>query len=308
MKKVAVIVNKNAKKVRRGSVSLERLKSIGSKNADFYFTESLENLQTALDVIKEKSYDYIGVLGGDGSLHQLISCLLQKYNPEKVPALLILKGGTMDNIAASIGLKGNCYDIIKRISLSIESDQTPAIIHRYTMRVDNQYCFIFGTGLTTNILKEAYSGREKGLLSNLKTIAKAVIHSISEPKVGSMFEKLEADVTVDGSAIPFKRITGLISGTVEQVGMGFKLLARANERDNAFHVIITGLSPLAIVAHINYMRKGRKYSHPLHFDETANDLQFKSTKSFLYTMDGDLYESNGCLRVSVGPKVPLVIV
>ncbi len=44
----------------------------------------------------------------------------------------------------------------------------------------------------------------------------------------------------------------------------------------------------------------------LHLDEIVTSLSIKSESEFIYTIDGDLYKSDGNLKVELGPRIKLI--
>jgi diacylglycerol kinase family enzyme len=71
MKKIGIIVNANAKKVRKGVISSDRFREIGSNLADVRETSTFDELDGALRNFRDEKYPYIGIAGGDGTIHHV---------------------------------------------------------------------------------------------------------------------------------------------------------------------------------------------------------------------------------------------
>jgi len=304
MKKIGVIVNPNAKKVRKGRVSIDDFLKMKSDFVDVRITKTLDEIDGVLQEFKRNGIDYIGITGGDGSLHHVITRMIRIYHPVPLPGILILKGGTMDNVAKSIGLRGKGGAILKRMIKTIKKGKEPAVFRRDTMEIEGRYCFLFGNGFTANFLNEVYK-YEKGIVSNARVVFKAISHAFNEPAEGSLYKGIHGTVTVDGEVVGFNYITAILAGTVENISRGITPLKLANKKERTFHAIISGFSGKQILARI-YFLLGITIRHPLMKSGLFTGLSIDTKEGFDYTMDGDMYHSPGALRVELGPEVHLV--
>jgi diacylglycerol kinase family enzyme len=308
MKRIGIILNANAKKVRRGKISPERFARIGAGLVDIRVTATLAQLDETIRNFRKARYQYICIAGGDGTIHHVLTRMIKIYGEEKLPGIVLLKGGTMDNIARSVGLRGSGTAILKRLIEIVRRNREPEIMVRDTMKIGDRYCCIFGVGAVINFLQEAYSGKEKGLKQNMITIAKTIRQAIMEPETGSLFRGIEATVIADKERIGFTTITAILAGSVEGVGLGFYPLSRALERPGSFHAIILGLYGRQIISRILHIRNGWKIKHPLACDVVVRKLTIRSRRKFKFTMDGDIYESGGTLSIIAGPGIGFVYV
>jgi diacylglycerol kinase family enzyme len=306
MKRIGIILNANAKQFRRGNISADRLKQIGAELIDLRITSTFEELDASLRNFRKANYPYISIAGGDGTIHQVLTRLIKIYGEKKLPAVVLLKGGTMDNIARSVKLRGNGAAILKRLVHTLRQGKEPEIVVRDTIRIDDRYCSLFGIGAVINFLKEAYSGKEKGVKQNLKTIVKTIRQAIWEPDTGYLFQGVEAGIAVNGTQIGFNHITAILAATVKGVGLGFYPLSKALDMPGSFHALIIGINGRQIISYILHLKNGWEIAHPLVCDVIAEKLTIRSSVKFTYTMDGDLYESDGKLVLTVGPGIGYV--
>ncbi len=161
--KVTVVTNKNAG---RGTPRAGLGKVIGSILATpyrHYDTATLRELDHAVEVIGVDRPDIVAWAGGDGSAHQMVTRLIQKYDAMKapLPSLLYVPTGTMNNLAHSIDLtRMPAVDFAKMIAAKLEAQRRGAALPFQTASLDtvrvngDRYGFLYGTGLPVNILKE----------------------------------------------------------------------------------------------------------------------------------------------------------
>ena len=69
--------------------------------------EDAASLRTELVRFREESPTAIVVSGGDGTLHRIIEGMVDVWGPEAPwPRLVILRGGTNNIVASSVGSRG----------------------------------------------------------------------------------------------------------------------------------------------------------------------------------------------------------
>lgn len=309
MDSIGIIINPNAKSVKKSKKDLAGLlRDTGGSYADVRVTKSFDDTENCIRDFKNNRVSCIGITGGDGTIHQVLTKMIRIYSPGPPPPILILRGGTMDNVARTISLKRKGPEILRRFIKKIRTGADPELHYRDTMKIGDRYCFLFGAGLTSNFLDAAYDTDNKGFLKNSEVILRALREGIRDDGTSSLFRRLNASVTVDGITLPFTEILGMLSGTVEHVGMGFSPLSRAIEKNGTFHLIISGLRPLEGVKQIFRMKKGKPLKGEKNYDGLATRLEIASPAPFRYTMDGDLYDCPGKLLVETGPPVALIYV
>lgn len=306
MDTIGIIINPNAKKNRKMKTNIADLfRAIGGNLVEVRTTQSLDDIFTVAHEFKQKNIAYLGVCGGDGTLHHVLSRFILTYRKADIPPIIILKGGTMDTISRSINLKGKGPEILKRLVENIRNGNSITTYYRNTMKIGDKYGFLFGLGITANFLVEYYRGGNTGPWKAVKVTIGGIIRGIFNAHTG-LFRRLPATVIIDGKELPFRDFLGILSATVENIGIGFKALYRAYERDFMFHVLATGMKPIEVVFHIWNLKTGKKIHHPLHFDDIASKITVRGPRTFQYMIDGDLYEATDELTVEAGPRVRIV--
>jgi diacylglycerol kinase family enzyme len=308
-KKVPVIVNPHSKKnLKLKGSSIDHFKRIGRNFVDVRAIESFEHLDDLARECLDRKVPYIGISGGDGSIHQVLSRFINIYGAHPLPPVVILKDGTMNNIAATIALKGNGHDVLKRFVRRLEWNRPLKIYPRDTMKIGDKYCFLFGTGLTTNILNAVYEGKSKDTPKVIMVMLRAFNEGIIRPNSSALFRRFKARVFLNGEELECNDLLGILAGTVEDIGMGFRVLSCEKTVRGTFRVIATGVKPFTLARNILALKKGRVLDHPLHYDSQVKTLRIVSDTPFDYTMDGDIYFADRELEVEVGPEVKLVSV
>ena len=251
MKTIGIIINPRAKSVKKSGVDMADLfEREGGGLVDVRKTGTLDELEQACMDFKRNRYSYIGISGGDGTIHQVITRLINVYLPGSVPPVVLLGGGTMNNIARDLNLRGAPRAVLSKLVSALKKGSTVSMSTRDTIKIGDRYGFIFGNGLVTNILNAAYDCEDPGPLRNLVVIATALRDGMFNRADSKIFTQLHARVYVDNYEIPFTDLLGVIVGTVEHKGMGFHLLPRANEKRGTFQVLISGIKPRDLVMQV----------------------------------------------------------
>jgi len=306
MVNIYVILNPNAKKFRTNRSSIKSYELIDYPGLKLFSPDNTSDLETIIARAYKDKPDYICVGGGDGTIHLVITLLLNSFKNEKIPPFLILKEGTMDNIARTINLEGTGGEIIRRLVKAVRNGENIKTFRRDTIRVDDKYCFLFGTGFVTNFLKMAYNGIEKGVLRNSIVAAITAKEALLNIKEGEIFRQEHFSITADGESIDLNPINGLLAGTVEHVGMGFSPLKDAARHPGKFQTIITAMEPRKMLLNIHNLRTGQTINDNGYVNSHFNKMTLKKDGAFDYTMDGELYIAENELKIETGPAVDLV--
>lgn len=311
---IGIIVNPYSRKnIRTNCESVRTFQKVGGSKVDVRATESLEHLDQVVHEFREEGYPYIGISGGDGTIHNVISRVINIYMPDPPPPLLLLNDGTMNNIASSVGLKGESAHILERFLYYLTQWYYPRMVQRDTIKIDDKYCFLFGFGTTSRFLNECYSDG-KGFRQNIQAFGKTfgeVLHSIMTIKNQadlSVLKTMDAEILINSRKINFHKVLLVIAGTVENIGMGFRTLYRANDVPGHFHCLVNGMKPVDIVTHLPKFAAGHRVESNLNVDEVIRKLEVKADGKFEYTMDGDMYVAHERLIVETGVPVRLIVV
>jgi diacylglycerol kinase (ATP) len=309
MNKVGVIINPHARGVKKMNIDpLQFFTEISEGFADIRVTNSIAEIDPVIKDFKKLGLPYVAICGGDGTHHHVLSRFINIYKKDPIPPMLHLRAGTMNTQPRTINLKGKPDQLLKRLIALLKINGNPKIFTRDTIRVDDRYCFIFGIGMTANFLAEYYKGEGTGPKKAVKVIGMAIRGAAFGADVGTLFDRLDCKVVVDGNLVPHNDFIAVIASTVDDVGIGFKPMRRAYEKDGTFHILSVGCEPSVIVKNLVKIKTGKEICHPLLFDSIGKKVIITSNKKMTYTMDGDMYEAEGKLMAEIGPTVRLVYV
>jgi diacylglycerol kinase family enzyme len=124
------------------------------------------------------------------------------------------------------------------------------------------------------------------------------------PFVRRLFKRFEGSVRVDGALLEQKAFVGLMAGTVREVGLGFKLVHRADDDPERFGVLAMHSAVLSLALDVVAVQSGRGISARRAFSAVASQMHVESKNGpFAYTIDGDLYRAQEPVAISLGPHI-----
>jgi len=306
MKKIGVIVNLNSRKYKLSKKSPKGIfEKIGRDNVIVKYTKSIEEIADVAREFKNMGIDYIAPSGGDGTLHHVITQFATVFKND-LPPVLILKGGTMNNVANSINLNGDAESILQRTIVAMNNGKNISVVSRKTMCIEKNHCFLFGNGLVSDFL-ETYYGIGKSYTKLVGLIFNSIYEALAKEH-SNLFKGFEGNIKCDDESMPYSKVLGILAGTIETIGMGFYPLYRANENNDKFHTIVCAMKPGELAKNVLKLKNGSPINHKDYIEKVVSTIEIHSTKPFMYTMDGDLYHCEGSLKVSIGIPVQLVYV
>lgn len=304
MKRIGVLINPYAKMIRKKKVYLNDFYALDKSIVNLKTTVELDEVDAIVHDFKNEQVSCIAIVGGDGTIHQILTKLIKIYENETLPPLLILKGGTMNLVSESLRVKGTAIQILERLVEAIKENKEIDIQKRDTIKINDRYCFLFGLGVVTNYLNEVYK-EEKGALANIRGFFTAIEHSIHEPEENSIFEGIKGDVYLDGKLVYEDFVSAILAGTVEYISHGMPALKKATSEKGKFHIIMTNLTKFALLKHLYMVFGVSPYDENI-ISTLVSTVRIEAKQPFQYTMDGDLYESDGKLNIEVGPRIQFV--
>jgi diacylglycerol kinase (ATP) len=273
--------------------------------------DGLENLAIEARRLAAAPPAVIAIHGGDGTLHRALGALIHAFsaNPEALPPLAILPGGTMNVVARSLDIMVRRPErMLADLAEDLRAGRPLPTLVRRCLQVGESFGFVFGNGLMANFLEEYYRdggyGPRRAMWILTRTFLSAVVRG---PYARRMFRTFAGRVWVDGQPLPWGRLTGLGVATVREVGLGFKLNHRADEDPDRFSVLAIHAGPVALAADLVPVHQGRGIAPKRAWSAVATQLAVEAEDpKWSYTIDGDLYRAEGRIEVGLGPPLRIV--
>jgi diacylglycerol kinase (ATP) len=305
---VALFVNPHSRANRRNPRIAALFQGILGDTGRVLAPRDLAELAQAAIDLRKSEPSVIAIHGGDGTLHKTVTALIRAWGPEPLPPVAVLCGGTMNVVASSLKIRDRPEAFVSHLAESARVGRPLDLIRRRCLQIDDQFGFIFGNGLMANFLTEYYGpngyGARRAVWLLLRLLGSAVIWG---PFVRRVFARFRGTVRIDGVPLDWPDFVTVGAATVREVGLGFKLIHRADDDPERFGVIAIHAGPLALIPDFPAVHAGRGVSTTRAFSAVASRLDIEPADGAMsYTVDGDLYRKAGGVSISVGPPINFV--
>ncbi|MGD0678301.1 MAG: diacylglycerol kinase family protein [Polyangiaceae bacterium] len=321
---IGVVFNpKSRQNLRDPGGALRLARRLGSYGA-VREARSMEDLAEIAEDFRRENIDVLAISGGDGTNTVTLSGFASAYAAAPLPRVALLRGGTMNTVANSIGVRraspelllGHLVDTYARDG----ADALP-IKRRYTMRVSSsgalpthvQVGFLFGTGVVHGFLAEYYATGAPSPAAAAKLLVRG---SASAFVGGSTIRRIAAPfrgtVTLENGAQWIERdYLAVAAGTIAHIGLGFRPFYRFTERGDAgggFQVLGIHATAAGFVAELGRVYRGQPMRPGVAYDAVTSHMVVHGVAGPIgYMIDGDLHASAGPVEVRTGPRVRLVV-
>ncbi len=249
--------------------------------------------------------------GGDGTGHYVLTELARAYRDRPLPALALLRGGSMNTVAHAHRLRGTPEAILRGVLEHRRTGAPLRTVVRDLLAVEAdggpvRDGFLFGTGVVAAFLEAYYGRREAGPLPAALLVLRAIGSALVRGRLAAALSARDRlRVLCDGEEWPDASFLSVLAGSVPEIGLGFTPFSRCDEQPGFFHAVgVTG-TILQVVAHVPQIWLGRPWKRTLAYDAVTRDLVIDAPARF--TIDGDLYQAREQVRVRTGPMVRVVL-
>ena len=125
---IGVILNPYSKKFKKDPNRAKHMGFIVGDKASCKETEDLDDLRRVAEEFKTRDIDILAINGGDGTNHCTLTTFLQVYREKPLPKIALLRGGTLNTVARSVGVKGRSEDILSNLLVSSTPAKPPPMM------------------------------------------------------------------------------------------------------------------------------------------------------------------------------------
>lgn len=308
MAAIGVIINPHAGSRRRANDRKARLAAVVGRQGDFECvveTANLEELRQALAEFHRQRVEVLAICGGDGSVCRAVSLAVEIWGAQALPVILPLHGGTMNNIARSVGVPRSSEAALAAL---VQHKQSLQLTARNVLKINDEiYGCLVGSGLVSSFLELYYEGPKPGPLGAAWLLLRLVASTVTR---GALIRRVVAGrpgrATLDGQALPATEFTVILASCVESIGLGVRPFSRAGERPGYFHVLAGDPTAAQLVARLPRFWRGFPPQLDPLYDGTARSLEIQFETAQRFTVDGELFDATTRLQIESGPRVEFV--
>ena len=315
-RKVAAFTNPNAGKNTPRAGLGRVVASILTTPNWTYDTPTLEALEEKCEGLRRSRPDTIVVIGGDGTVHHTLTRIIREYQASglRFPQILIIPTGTMNTVATTLGLTRHpAVRFAELVAAKIREDRPFDQVHLAPLKVNDEYGFLYGSGIVVNFLEQYYLDKNRGPKRAVKVILSSLWHEISHrltfrkpknPLMKQVHAKISLPDLAETPVSPYMTHTGIMVGSVDQIGMGCKGLPDARSKPGTFMLRDTALSYWGLAANLGMLWAGLPM--PKTFDANVSRLVIDYEQPTVTQLDGDLKPATSRDVIELGPTLPFI--
>ena len=270
-------------------------------------TKSLDDLQRAAEEFKAAGIDVLGINGGDGTIHLTLSTFIKVYGDAPFPKVAILPGGTLNTIAAGMGIRGKPQELLYEVIDRYHQGEDLPTVECNALRIGDKHGFLFGNGLVANFLAAYYETGKPSPIMGAKVLFRAIASAIFRTSFAKkLFRRFVGDVVVDGKPWARRDFVTVMGGTVPEIGLGFKPFYRYREEPDHFPLLGIHCGPFGVVTDLRRIHRGKPMRRDKVISVVAKEVVLRPDEPFTYTIDGDVYTAEGELSLGIGPRLRLI--
>jgi diacylglycerol kinase family enzyme len=321
---IGVVVNPRSRRnLRDPGAALRLARQLGDHGV-VRSAHSIDELYRIAQDFQRDAIDVLAISGGDGTNHVTLTGFIDVYGGHVMPQVALLRGGTMNTVANSVGVHGRPEGLLGRLIRDYARHASMPLenVERHVMRITPearegnagkaQYGFLFGTGVVAGYLSEYYAGGDPTPLVAAQTLLRGIGSAlVGGEMIRRMARPFRGTVTLDdGTTWDERDYLAVAAGTIANIGLNFRPFHRYGEQPGRFHVLGIHASPVAFVKELPRIHRALPMRPGKAYDAVSSGMVVRGRgrdEGIKYMIDGDLHEARGELRVSVGPQVRLVV-
>ena len=309
---IGILDNPGSRRNRRRAGAAERLRAILGTEGEVLDASTPDELARAVERFRAGGFDLLGIHGGDGTAHFVLTAFARAYGEAPLPPVALLPGGSMNTVARGTGIRGSAEAVLQRIVARRRAGLHQPTVERDLLTVEPDggpplRGFLFGTGCVVAFLEAYYAPPGPSPARAALLAARAVLSALVGGRLARTLGRREpVEVLADGERWPKGDYLAVLAGSSPELGLGFRPFARCDEQPGFFHAVgVTGSAyRLALAA--PRIRLGLPWRRRVAMDAVARDLVLEPLAPLRFTVDGDLYRAERRLRVSTGPPLLLL--
>jgi diacylglycerol kinase family enzyme len=306
---IGVVVNPLAGRNQRVGDRADRLGDVLGRYGWVRETRTLTHLADVAAECRARAVDLLGVCGGDGTMARTLSALVRAYGADALPAIVPLRGGTMNTVARAMGCPAWVPErMLAEVVATYRRGQPLDAAEHQLVAVNGQHHgFMLGAGAPVEFLRLYYDQPQRGAGRAARVLVALIASVVRGGALAHrLFTPMPAVVRCDGKRVPFDCYTVIYASTIEDIGLGFRPTYRARERPGHVHVFAGPIGAREFVRSLPAIRRGRATRSPNVYDDLARTIGVEFRQPTLYMIDGDIMDPTTRLGVEPGPVVRVI--
>jgi len=308
-RKFGLIINPCAKQIQKKYIAANRRFWEALLDPEEYaLPDGADKVRDAIARQLDRGISTLGILGGDGTVHLALSELL-RMNPDRLPAILPFRGGTVNALCNNLGNKDAPEDTLRK--LVGVSPGHPVQTYKHLIRLDERsddyenvrFGFSFANGVLVGCYNEYYRAKTPGLSTALKIIFKIFATGMVNFGAGAgLLSPVEMKVRVPGKIDREGKFRVVVASVLDNPTLWWRPFGAELNGRPEFHYLVNYMSTQELAWNVLDLLVG-KVQHPLHAVGQTAEVCLESQGG--YIMDGEVFGVGQKLsiRITLGPAL-----
>jgi len=288
---IGALINRQAGAMRRNPAWTHRMQAM-LPPGHVLVTSATEEVVPALEKLRTLGVETLMLCGGDGTVGQTLTDLLENWPEALRPRIVLAPGGTVNTISKSLGANANPVKLLERL---VSGGPMRAETQRPLMRARSaeglvRAGMIFVIGVGVRFLRMYYQDTRPGALGAARVIARVVSSSLVSGRLArEMFSAAPVRIRVDDQTLDYDHFTAMAAGTVRHIGIGFQPFSMADRDPQRFHFAFSDARSSRLVRELPALRRGliRDDSCVEHHCAKRVTMEFDAPEP--WSFDADIY-------------------
>lgn len=316
---VAVLTNVEAGKNRFGRYKRYGIPAIVGSDGLVVETETMEEIDGAIEHILSHGERLICLNGGDGTVQRAITRMMNNYGEEaeELPIVFPLRGGTMNLLADHMEIKGKTPELLRQALDAERRGRELPYVEIPTLRVvremggvaEREYGFFYGNGALYRFHRVYYRETKGGPLAAAGLFAKCVFGGATRrTHYKDIFGLTPVRVVIDDFEMPGDLFTVVLAMMFQVTVLSFDAFRDEGEGD--FYVIATNVPIFKMARRLPSLLWARgaepPYPKEQFFNQRASRIHMECREG--YSLDGEIFELEEPYNLTIekGPKVKIL--
>jgi diacylglycerol kinase family enzyme len=303
----ALLVNLHSRRARQDPAFVENLERAFGERGPLILSRSPGELPGAMADLSRARPAMLFIAGGDGTLRQTLTHLIAAYGEQPLPKIAILRGGTMNTVATSLGICREPVDQLKWLLERQRKEKPPVTVRRRMLEVNRNYGFIFALGGFSRFI-EHYQAHNPTPFFAFRLLSRTILSMIGKGAfASSFFEEFKASVWKDEKPwLSDTTLTNLSASAIRHIGFHFKPYYGAGE-NGMLGVLAFRDLPRRLLLHLPQIFFGRPVNDPSFLQVPARTLLIHVQTPMRPMLDGDILKADTSFDVRTGPELEMVV-
>jgi diacylglycerol kinase family enzyme len=280
-------------------------------------TNTLADLERVAREFRDKKIQTLAINGGDGTICRTLTAFIKVYGDEPLPRVALLRGGTINMLAGNLGIRGTPEQVLYRLVESHSSGIDLPTTRYSTLKIEDNFGFLFGNGTGATFLKEYYKRKSGPLGAAIWAIWVWLSRFLNEKLYYRVMQDHVQTLHADNLPAVTHSTCSVFCATVRKMPLGYPLFnklpkggnAKIGAKDAQFQCVSFTFPAKdaffelpAVMVRTLMERQDAPSKGKMTF--CCQSLVIEASAPMDYTLDGELYVSRGNkLAIGMGPEI-----